>query len=242
MEWIKNSKEIENLEIEVCFLLRDNFYIGDPNNPEQIQDEKYRESVKLPSFDRVVGAMARTSEVAGNEDELANYYKQIVERAISLDKSFNEIRSYFWLRLWLWNTEEEIHISFPWYDSLSEMQQFFSWLKESSKKELYIDVDQGWQIDAVRKGARIHIRQTEPECDEEHTNASVPFEILINTATEVENRATEIISSLTQSLGTDVWTKYLQDTKFGTSEWLPGKEVNQTQKAGGIFGWLLKGS
>ena len=81
MNWIKNSKQIENLDVEICFQLQDNFYTGDPNSHEQLQDAKYHESVELPSFDRVVETMARTSEVIGSVDDLASYYRKIIERA-----------------------------------------------------------------------------------------------------------------------------------------------------------------
>ena len=142
MDWVKKSKEIGNLDLEVCFQLKDNFFIGAPNSYEQLQNEKYRETLELPSFKRVVPSMARTSEVCGNTDELVSYYKNIIEKSIALSKPFNEIRRYFWLRLWFWNTEENVHVSFPWYDSLSEMQQFFSWLKANTE-EPYLDIDQG---------------------------------------------------------------------------------------------------
>lgn len=41
-DWVKESKFINDLDLEVCFQLQDNFYVGDPNSHEQLQDEKYR--------------------------------------------------------------------------------------------------------------------------------------------------------------------------------------------------------
>ncbi|MBU2708937.1 hypothetical protein KCM76_23280 [Zooshikella marina] len=227
MDWVKKSTEIDSLDLEVCFLLQDNFYIGDSNNHEQLQDEKYREPLELPPFERVVPTMARTSEVIENVGELATYYKNIIEKSVALKKPFNEIRQDFWLRLWFWNTEEDVYVSFPWYDSLSEMQQFFSWLNDNPE-EPYLDLDQGWQIDAVRVGKNIHIRQTDPDYDEEYSNVSVPFEKFLQRANEVEARAQKIISGLSKELGVDVWSKYLNDASFGTAEWQPNKKINQT--------------
>ena len=239
MDWVEKSKNINLLDLEVCFQLQDNFYIGDPNSHEQLQDKKYREAIELPSFERVVPTMVRTSEANGNTDELASYYRNIVEKAVALDKPFNEIRQYFWLRLWFWNTEEDIHVSFPWYDSLSEMQQFFAWLK-ASPEEPYIDMDQGWQIDAVRIGDDVHIRQIDPDYDEEYANVSVPFEAFLKQANQVEGRAMQIINNLSKDLGVDVWTKCLNDASFGTGEWQPNKKINRTKKAGGFFSRLFK--
>lgn len=239
MDWVKNSRKIKDLDVEICFQLQDNFYVGDPNSHEQLQDEKYREPIELPPFERVVESMARTSESIENIDELVSYYKTIIEKAEALNKSFNEIRQYFWLRLWFWNTEEDIHISFPWYDSLSEMQQFTTWLKADPEKEAYIDMDQGWQIEAIRSGEYLYIRQTDPDYDEEHASISIPFEIFTKAISEVEVRAIEIILSLSSSVGADVWSKYLQDAKFGTPEWQPSKKINRTKKSDGFFSRLF---
>jgi hypothetical protein len=239
LDWVKESKNIDCLDLEVCFQLQDNFYIGDPNSYEQLQDDKYLEAVELPPFERVVPTMARTSEAIGYTNELASYYKNLIEKSVGRNKPFNEIRQYFWLRLWFWNTEEDVHVSFPWYDSLSEMQQFFSWLK-GHPEEPFIDMDQGWQIEAVRIGENIHIRQSDPDCDEEYANVSVPFEVFFKNANEVENRAKQIITNLSKELGADVWSKYLQDARFGTEEWQPNKKINRTKKADGFFSRLFK--
>ncbi|WP_448570041.1 hypothetical protein [Thalassotalea ganghwensis] len=224
MDWINKSKNIDSLDLEVCFQLQEHFYIGDPNNLEQIQDDNYQEPLQLPAFERVVPTIARTSEAIENTDKLASYYKDVVEKSAELSKPFNEIRQYFWLRLWFWNTEEDVHISFPWYDSLSEMQQFFSWLNDNNV-EPFIDADQGWQIDAVRVGENIHIRQTDPDYDEEHVNISLPYEKFLKEALKVEKRAQHIITNLSKELGVDVWSKYLQDANFGSEVWQPNKTI-----------------
>ena len=103
------------------------------------------------------------------------------------------------------------------------MQRFIAWLKGSPEAAPFVDMDQGWQIVAVRFGDCLHIRQVDPDDDDEYANVSVPFETFMRMASEVEERAIEIISSLSNIIGSDVWTKYLQDTNFGTSEWQPNK-------------------
>lgn len=100
MTWLNDSRFIEHLEVEICFQLNDSFFIGDPNNVEQLYDEAYFESLVLPSFDRKLKSIASTREALSHELALANYYKALVEKAVFLDEDFNEIRHYFWLRLW----------------------------------------------------------------------------------------------------------------------------------------------
>lgn len=238
MDWIKKSNSIESLDVEICFQLQDSFYIGDPNNHKQLQDERYSEVLDLPSFDRIVETMARTSEVVQNVDGLVKYYRDIIERADALNIKFNDIRQYFWLRLWFWNAEEGARISFPWYDSLSEMQQFFEWLKGDSTGQPYVDMDQGWQLEIIRSGDYLHIRQFDPDGGDEYDNISIPFEAFVNAVSKVEARAIEIISSLSADIGVDVWTKYLGDAKFGTSQWNPDKKI-RLAKSKKIIIWLL---
>ena len=221
MTWIQESKKVENLEVEVCFLLAENYFVGDPNNVDHFDDEKYRETLELPSFPRVVESMARTREIIDNVDALSSYYKSIIERSVSLKKSFNDIRQYFWLRLWFWNSEEGVLVSFPWYDSLSEMQQFFSWLKGDAEKT-FCDMDQGWEVNAVHSDEYVYIRQTDPDSDEVVSNVAVPLVGFAEEAAEVESRAIKIIADLSNEIGVDVWTKYLQDASFGTKDWQPG--------------------
>lgn len=239
MDWLEKSKFIDSLDLEVCFQIQDKFYIGCPNSHEQLQDDKFYEDLDLPSFERVVPTLIRTSEANGHIDELVSYYRKIIVKSIARDQSFNEIRSYFWLRLWLWNTAEDVHISFPWYDSLSEMQNFFSWLQGNSEQP-YIDIDQGWQVDAARVGENVHIRQIDPDCDEEYANVSVPYAKIIQKVSEVESRAQHIISNLSKELGVDVWSQYIKDVNFGTKEWILHEELTERKKSNTIFSRLFR--
>ncbi|MFM2479400.1 hypothetical protein [Celerinatantimonas sp. MCCC 1A17872] len=220
MQWIEQSVKLENLELEICFPLQDDFYIGDPNDHQQLQDERYYKTLELPKFQRVVEVMARSGEAFEHQQELATYYQTIVEEAELLKKSFEQIRHYFWLRLWIWNTPNNIHISFPWYDSLSEIQKFFAWIKTPSDKA-FIDMDQGWQIEAIQTQDAIHIRQTDPDFDEELANIAVPKQPFVELVSQVEARTQRIIDNLSRTLGADVWSQYQNEVHFGTPTWSP---------------------
>jgi len=235
--WKESSKKIEKLNIEISFLLQSDFYIGHPNNHEQIINPKYREPLSLPGFARAIERSATTAEVFGNEEQLVSYYRQIVERGASIGISFNELRSYFWLRLCLWNEVEGISISFPWYDSLSEMQRFTSWLA-CSQEEAFWDIEQGWQVDAVQESGFLHIRELDPDSDESYNNVKVALSDVAASAKLVESRAQAIIERLSEGLGVDVWSKHIQEAAFGTSAWQPNNSINQTPKKQGFFGSL----
>jgi len=230
-DWMKESKPIDHLEVEICFQLAEPFYMGDPNNSRQLDDDKFYEETKLPSFARVIETMARTREVISNEQELANHYKAIVDYSSSQGLSLDEVRQYFWLRLWFWNTKENVHIGFPWYDTLSEMQSFFKWISTSSETEPFEDMDQGWQFDAIVKDDRVYLREAEFNTDEEYANISVPVANFVKEITAVEKRAISVITELTEELGVDVWTTHLQSANFGTSTWQPKEYGPKRYKA-----------
>ncbi len=240
MNWKLNSKEIEVLEAEICFQLSESFYTGDPNDIAQIQNEDFQEKNHLPSFKREVESIARTAEVIGHEDDLVSFYRQIIEKAIKYEKDFNSIRSYFWIRLWLWEKDSESTISFPWYDSLSEMQRLFSALESyDNPDEVYWDADQGWEINVAADDMFFYFRQIDPDEGEEYENIKVLKEPLIKIIKKLNERATSIVACLSKGVGVDVWSKYLQEASFGTSEWQPNKQVSRTKKTGGFFSRLL---
>ncbi|WP_018410610.1 hypothetical protein [Methyloversatilis thermotolerans] len=201
--WTESSKPVETLNIEICFLLQGAFYVGNPNSHEQITDPKYREPLSLPDFARANEKYATTAEIFGNEEHLIAYYKQIVERGALIGRSFNELRSYFWLRLLVWNEMESVSISFPWYDSLTEIRGFTNWLA-SPQEEAFRDIEQGWQVDAVQAPGFLHIRELDPDSDERYDNVKVALSEVATSANLEESRAQTIIERLSEGLGVDV--------------------------------------
>lgn len=235
--WTESSKPVETLNIEICFLLQGAFYVGNPNSHEQITDPKYREPLSLPDFARANEKYATTAEIFGNEEHLIAYYKQIVERGALIGRSFNELRSYFWLRLLVWNEMESVSISFPWCDSLTEIRGFTNWLA-SPQEEAFRDIEQGWQVDAVQAPGFLHIRELDPDSDERYDNVKVALSEVAASAKLEESRAQTIIERLSEGLGVDVWSKHTKDATFGTSTWQPNNSINRTPKKQGFFGSL----
>lgn len=239
-DWIARSRYVENLEVEICFSLRDDFYTGDPNNSEQIRNRSLYEALVLPDFPRAKKTRASTLEVIGNEAALATYYKSIVEKAYALGKDFWEISQDFWLGLELRDTsEKEVNIGFPWYDTLAEIQDFTRWLAKPEAP--FSDEDQGWQVDALVADGFLHIRCIDPDSDiewddsiqrsdpdnaVEYDNIKTPWLLAQVSASAAEGRAEHIVAALTRAMGVDAWTKsrypdLAEEALFGTPDWLP---------------------
>ncbi len=140
---VKTVSSLETTEPQICFLIREDFYYGPDRHPE-VSERKLVEKLAALRIPREFPTIVRTTEAMGLESELAEYYWDVVSAANRHKKSFNSIREYFWMRLWLSNPKEEISsISFPWYDTLSEMRRFSDAVSLSKTGDLFWDADQG---------------------------------------------------------------------------------------------------
>jgi hypothetical protein len=224
-DWMNESKPIETLDVWIGFLLNDSFYTGDPNDRAELRDPAYRQPLVLPDFLPASEREAASTAVAGHELALATYYKRLVEQAVQYNKGFDETSSCFWMRLALWNAQENVRISFPWYDTLSEMQTFIEWLEGAPDSDTFCDVEQGWQLDGYLLDGHVYLCETDPDSPDDKTtrvNVVTPRAALRDAAKQVERQTTQIINCLTAELGTDVWTHYSRDVRFGTATWQPG--------------------
>ncbi|KRA51099.1 hypothetical protein ASD77_15860 [Pseudoxanthomonas sp. Root65] len=136
-------------------------------------------------------------------------------------RPFKSIRQYFWLRLWLWNSEHEVHISFPWYDSFSEIERYLATIVETDSGLIYHDMEQGWELQTYAQDGYLHFLEGDPDSDETHLAISVPRDALVHQVQELRHRTRTIIAQLSSVLGADVWTSYVRDepTFKGERRW-----------------------
>jgi hypothetical protein len=207
-QWFSEAKTVAALDAELYFLLKDDFYFG----PDRYMEDRsnFTHSLSLPETSRAQPSMITTSELAGHEGELSNYYKQIVASAIRHKMPFNSIRHYFWVRFWLWNSEENVHITFPWYDSYSEVKRFLDALVSIESGLVDHDIEQGWEIEVHAHEDHVYIRQRDPDSEETYVCVRVPRSGLILQSQKIMDRSTKSIETLAVSLGQDVWTSYVR--------------------------------
>lgn len=213
MQNTSEAVHLTHLDIDVCFLLIDEFYTGDPNDHKQLADPQYREHLDLPQIPRVVETLVRSEEIIGHEDKLIHYYKDIAIQAKKVNRTFNEIRQYFWLRFWMWNTEENVRFSFPWYDTLDEIEKFIGKLNNQSEGKVFSDYEQGWSISVASEGDLL-VLSIGDESDQPHQTITISKSYVVQKLMKCEARSKEIIAKLTQALGRDVWSQYLDDADF----------------------------
>lgn len=198
-DWYHTTKSIQTIEAEICFLLQTN-YGG--------------EVLPSPNIPRQVKPLIGTGELVGHEVQLAAYYKQILELARRDGKAFDEISSYFWMRLFFWNSDAGVHITFPWYDTYSEMKPLLDKILSDGSGELFWDRDQGWEINIDTQAGRIYIREWNPDDEEIHTLANFPKTALEAIIPPLMSRAEKTIEVLSRLLGEDVWTKRVKKPSF----------------------------
>lgn len=209
--WLSETIKVPSLQAEICFPLSETFYYGPDAVPDGSEREKLEARLSPPRIASAVPSLLRTSEVLGQEQELAGYYEQIVGLARRHGRPFNAIRHYFWLRLWLWNSEHAVHVSFPWYDSFAEIDRYLKALVETDAGLVDHDVDQGWELQTYAEGGSLHFLQRDPDADETQLAISVPRDELVHRVNELREHTGLIIARLSGSLGTDVWTSYVRE-------------------------------
>lgn len=215
--WFNEAKRIASLEAEVCFLLQEDFYYG-PDSQLEVAEHKIVEPLPSPRIPRHVSSMVRTSEAIGNERELARYYSEVIRLARKHRMSFNCISQYFWLRFWLCNTDEDVHIGFPWYDTFSEVQAFLNALISKEAGQVFWDIDQGWELEIHAVNDEIFARLRDPDYDETHAIACYPRDALLRQLTELQNRTESVIAALSSVIGRDLWTSHADWPTFLADE------------------------
>lgn len=164
-----------SLEAEVCFLLQNDFCSGRGSYPAGAEG-KAVEPLPSPDIERHMPTMVRTAEALGEEEELASYYCEVLRVARKHRNTFGEIRQYFWLRLWLWNDDEQVHIPFPWYDTYSEIARFLESLAQRSDGQVFWDVDQGRELEVHANAGEFFARHRNPDDDETYATVRLPRE------------------------------------------------------------------
>lgn len=209
--WFASATAVPVLKAEICFLLRSDFYFG-PDRPLDPADlQRLVVPLSLPNIPRVAESMVRTSEAVGHEAELVSYFEQIVRRAREYRRPFNSIRHHFWLRFGLWSEEQEIYISFPWYDSFSEIDRFIDSVSKVSFGLVDHDREQGWEMEVHSQNETLFLREGDPDAGETHLVVSTPRGQFVSELAELRERAAGLITHLSKALGADVLTAYVRE-------------------------------
>lgn len=197
--WVAKSVVATNASAEIAFCLSPT-YRPDPNS----LDEKDAIDLPLPTDTNIERYGLASSDVDQSVQGLLGYYKAVLQLA-------RQFSHHMWLRLHL--SWEGGAISFAWYDTLDEMERVFDWLRDAADGEMWSDVEQGWEMMAVRAGERFHFRQGGFDQGGECANVAFPREKLLASVSDLRGRIARIIARLTADLGEDYWTHHRYDLR-----------------------------
>ena len=207
-DWFDSTIGIENATVEVGFVLFPDFYYG-PDRHQALVERKEVERLKLPTFPRASERLVTTSEAEEHVEQLIQYYSDVIRLSRKYSKSFNQIRQYFWLRLSIANGSGSFCVSFPWYDTLSEMESVLRCLASPpAEGEIFWDRDQGWELELDAFNGMLYVREWDPDCEEVYVSARLPLLSLSSSSKEALERAQKIIAKLSEALTEDAWTSH----------------------------------
>ncbi len=198
--------------MEFAFLLAPTLYYGPDSHPA-VSERKEVEPLCVPQFERAQPSVATSHEALGHIDELLDYYRDVIRKANKHRLSFERIRTHFWLRLGIFNSEKSMYLSFPWYDTINEMEPILqSFANPSVEGELFWDRDQSWELQVIAQGQFLYIREWDPDYEETHVLAKIPRDALAEASADALQRGRAVVSELARGVGVDVWTKHCTPT------------------------------
>lgn len=204
--WFSETRKIPSLQAEICFPIQKSLYYGPEGLPATADRTEYTAALHPPAIGSVLPSLVRTSEAFGQERELAAYYEQIVRLASLHRRPFSSIQQHFWLRFWLWNSEYEVHLTFPWYNSYREIDRYLHALVTTDTGLIDHDMDQGWELQSYAHEGTLYFLERDPDCDETRLAISVPRKALIEQVQTLRKRTEGILTRLSDLLGADVWS------------------------------------
>jgi len=213
-DWFDSAILVENAFVEVGFVLFSDFYYG-PDRHTDIAEKKLIEPLYVPNIPRSAEKLATTNEVQGQINELIKYYSDVVRLSKKHQKSFEQVRQYFWLRLFIKNSDGSFYVSFPWYDTLSEMESLLKNLASPpASGEVHWDRDQCWELEMDAHNEMLFVREWDPDYEEVHVTAKLPLLSLAESSSAALERARAIIATLSSALSVDAWTTHKRAINF----------------------------
>lgn len=204
-DWISKTKYKPSAIIDIGFWLPTSFNFVAKGEPgiKRYQDQSIPlYTPKVIKYRNYV----MTHQNLNNIDELIRYYKDLFSKFAKYKKQPANERLYFWLRPMLF-FRDEFQITFPWYDTLSESENFLKALTKKSNGELYSDVDQGWEIIFFADDKILYVWRSNPEDEKDQQLLNFDRVMIADQIPGVLERTQKIVSQLTKEFGRNYWDR-----------------------------------
>lgn len=215
-DWTNDCEPLDFINVDVFFCINEDFYYG-PHDVDSMAARK--QTTPLPSVTNKAAATHDFRTLKGEDypDQLLAYYREVLRLADNYGRKDTEIGHYFWLKLYFWRPDKGISMSFPWYESLSQIAPILEKIASGEDGVLLDDEDQDWEAEIIARDGILYAREGNPETGEVNILHKIPRGPLANECAAALSRARNLVAWLTDNLGDDYWTKskYPEDLLSG---------------------------
>lgn len=203
-DWATQSEPVDDVRIDVAFIIRPSFYYGPPSNIQPGQWETQREPLYEPAIPGAAQGFVLSADCIGREDELCNHYRDVLAKAARHGKTPAEA-SHFWNRLVI-HAPGRFLLSFPWHDHFREGRVFIESLATGTPGEVFSDCEQGWFLDLWLHAGTLYLRDGDPDEGETFHNLRFACEPVRAQVEIVLTRVETLIARFAGEFGQDYWT------------------------------------
>ena len=204
-DWIQRSRRVDDVIIDIGFLVQKSVYYGDENNFTHDDWLKLREPVYQPKTD-MYGDFLLSESVLESRIELIRYYQDVI-RALKVHRlKIEKLQTYSWLRPIIFS-RGVFAMTFPWYDTWQEAESLFNGLQNVNDGLIFEDMDQGWEFNAFAEHDTLFLRQGDLETGKEHFLVRCPRDLLTRQIQKIRERMPSILHELRTTIGHDYWSK-----------------------------------
>lgn len=202
--WIKQTVNIPNFEIDVKFYTGTSYFGGDQEFDQLIGKPEFGEFHLNPKPRK--NTFTTTRRIHNHVEELIKYYESVIAFSRKYDK---KLESYFFrISPFIKNidTQEEL-IRLSWTDTFFGTQNFLDTLKLKQEGLLFWDEDQGWELKVENHNSKIYFQDSDPQSKKIHYEVNVDRDELVKQVEFVLPQTEIIIDKLIAHFGIDYWCK-----------------------------------
>jgi hypothetical protein len=136
---------------------------------------------------------------------LIRYYQDVLRLIERHGQQADENEQYFWLKPVIY-TRGVFDITFSWHDTWVEAETALDNLSATSEGSLYEDFEQGWHFESFAEGARLFLRDSDPDFNKEHVCIVTDRRAFSEQIPTVRERMTRVLQELRTTFGRDYWS------------------------------------
>lgn len=203
-EWAAQSQPVEEVHIDIAFIVEPSFYYGPSSNISDGQWEGLREPIYQPAIPGAAQGFVLSADCIGHEDELCRHYRDLLARVERHGKDPAD-GAHFWNRPVI-HAPGRFLLNFPWHDRFSEGRAFIESLRAGVSGEVFSDYEQGWFFDLRLHDGTLYLRDDDPDEGTTFHNLRFAYEPVRAQVETVLTRVESLIARLAGELGRDYWT------------------------------------